>query len=251
MVACPPAGRLPPVARHRPILGLRRPLAAQHDVAEPTAAWGRRLPGGAHRPPRSADSAAADGAARHGWHEQPQVDRLVRPPQHRILREASGRQPAIGWDDQHNASWSSTTARNRGWRTSLAGLGRRARRSAAHQPSGPGSGGGRQCGPLPATPLTAPVPVAGRSPGRSRRPQDHGRSLLAPPTARPGPPDAAAGTAPAGRQHKARTDGPRCRVAERSAAATHPPPPLPHLVLLDHRQPHERMTTSRHQTNRR
>jgi hypothetical protein len=42
-----------PVARHRPILGLGRPLADQHDVAELTAALGQALAlWVAHRPPR-------------------------------------------------------------------------------------------------------------------------------------------------------------------------------------------------------
>jgi hypothetical protein len=57
----------PPVARHRPVLGLRRPLADQHDVAELTAALRQALaPRVAHRPPSPQAAPGANGAARHG-----------------------------------------------------------------------------------------------------------------------------------------------------------------------------------------
>jgi hypothetical protein len=74
--------------------------------------------------------------------------------------------------------------------------------------------------------------------GRSRRPQNRGRSLPAPPTSRPALPDAAAGTAPrrSATQMRAPTV-PVCRVAERSAAATHPAATAATPRLLDRRQP--------------
>jgi hypothetical protein len=76
-----------PVARHRPILGLRRPLADQHHLAELTAALGQALaPRGAHRPPRPQTALQLTAQRTTALHQQREVGGLVRHPQHRILR---------------------------------------------------------------------------------------------------------------------------------------------------------------------
>jgi hypothetical protein len=78
-------------------------------------------------------------------------------------------QPATCSGDQHHRNLASTTARSRGLRPACTAWGGPPAGRRPRQHAGPDSGGGRRCGPAPATPLTLPVPAGGRSSGRSHR----------------------------------------------------------------------------------
>ena len=67
------------MARHCPILGLRRALADQHHVAELAAALGQALASRvAHRPPRPQTALQLTAQRPAALDEQREVDRLVR-----------------------------------------------------------------------------------------------------------------------------------------------------------------------------
>jgi hypothetical protein len=94
-------------------------------VAELASSLGQPLGSRRAHRPAGAQIALQLGAERApALDEQRQIDRLVRHPQHRILRVGQ-RQPAGDLlSKQRKASLASTTARSRGSTASLAALGR-------------------------------------------------------------------------------------------------------------------------------
>ena len=110
---------------HRPVGRLRRSLTDVEGVTQLAAALGEALGSQiAHRPTRAQAALQLPAQRTSALEEQRQIDRLVRHPQHRILRIASDSHPAICCGDHHSESLASTTARSRGSVTSLAALGR-------------------------------------------------------------------------------------------------------------------------------
>jgi hypothetical protein len=242
----------PPVARHRPVLGLRRPLADQHDVAELTAALRQALaPRVAHRPPSPQAAPGANGAARHGL-ARTATGRSSRatpaPPDPRETPVAAIPRPA--------AATSATPARpppppaTPGLEHQLGRLG------PPRPPVGRSISGLR--------PVAAAAAIAGHLP-RHRRRRPSSRCAITrqeSPAARPRETSSRSANAKAraarrggGRRTppvcstNARTTVPVCQAAERSAAATHPaataatprparPPTAPRAH--DHLQPPDR-----------
>jgi hypothetical protein len=99
-----------------------------------------------------------------GLHEQRQIDRLVGPHISGESGKLRTSQPAICCGDQSSPSLTPTTARSRGLVTNLHRLGRRAGPTHPDRQPRLGNGGGRRCGPAPATPSRRPCPAAERPP---------------------------------------------------------------------------------------
>jgi hypothetical protein len=106
------------------------------------------------------------------------------------------------------------------------------------QRPGTGSGGSRHCGPPPATPLTAPSQSPGNHAAGVARRQTAGDLFPLRQQQGPGCPTRRPALHPAGLQHKgAHRRSPFAKPPSDQPQRLTSPPPLPHLVLLDRRQP--------------